>query len=292
MICPVIEGSLGHTVEWKKSVLVYEIWCYLYKEKRATMKQLTKLYGYTIQLLEWLWNNPTWKCTKEMVSTNSYASDPLRQIKHIKRGQSDEKRIRKISLGEIPRGGENPCYFLLWSNERGPSRKPGAWSLTLRTGYRMGGVWVPPRKSKRVDNGWLSAEGEPESATMLRKAPTVSRRDKGWMRASWGQGSHGGQRTFEVLPKGTHPLGWGSQLQETMLNGLLRTTVGASSPGEKTHPMPQKGSNPRAGNVWTKVRSFLRAAVTKCHRPTKSWVKQWVGSDREWRELRSWFQKP
>lgn len=55
-------------------------------------------------------------------------------MKDIKRGRSDEKIIHKISLGEVSTGGENPCYFLLWSKERGSSGKPGAWFLMLRMG--------------------------------------------------------------------------------------------------------------------------------------------------------------
>ena len=55
-------------------------------------------------------------------------------MKDIKRGQSDEKIIHKIFLGEISMGGENPCYFLLRAKERGSSGKPSAWFLMLRMG--------------------------------------------------------------------------------------------------------------------------------------------------------------
>lgn len=55
-------------------------------------------------------------------------------MKDIKRGQNNEKIIHKISLGEISREGENPCYFLLRSKERGSNGRPGVWFLMLRTG--------------------------------------------------------------------------------------------------------------------------------------------------------------
>lgn len=129
----------------------------------------------------------------------------------------------------------------------------------------MGGLWL------------ISALWELKSAKALRNPPLSTGGSKGWMRASWCQDSHVGKRLFESCPH----MGWGSQLQESMLVGLLRTSVGAGSSGEQTHRMPQKGSTSKAGNVWTKVYSFLRAAVTKGHKPTKSWVVQWANSDRE-----------
>lgn len=117
-----------------------------------------------------------------MVGTNSWALDPRGQSKALRREQNDEKIIHEFLWERFPGEGRISVTFHSGFMRGAPVENlvcgPG-----VEDGDGMGGVGVPPRKRKRWINGRMSTLCGRQRALLL--LPSVSRRGKGWVRASW-----------------------------------------------------------------------------------------------------------